>query len=95
MTKTDKMFDLVEQWKSSGQPRKVFCEGHDLKLSTFGYWIAKKKRTQQPSGGFMPIDVSSEPGRQVEITYPNGVRITMDNADLNILSQLITLWRDV
>ncbi|MDZ7693881.1 MAG: hypothetical protein U5K69_22630 [Balneolaceae bacterium] len=91
MTNTEIMFGLVEEWKSSGQTQKVFCQQHDLKLSTFGYWIAKNKRSEQPSGGFMPIEVDNKPGQQVEITYPNGVRISVGSGDLRLISQLIHL----
>src|SRR5699024_3225387 len=93
--KTQHMYGLVEQWKSSAQPRKVFCQHHDLKLSTFAYWIAKKKRMEEPSGGFLPIEVGTDLPLQITITYPNRVRISVDSADARLISWLITLWRDV
>lgn len=92
MTKTEKMFALVEEWKSSGKTQKIFCREHDLKLSTLAYWIARKKRTEEPSGGFLAVEVGGEAGRQVKITYPNGVTLTTGNADLNLISRLVGLW---
>jgi len=57
---------------------EAICQQHDLKLSTFGYWIALKKRTQEPSGGFLSVDVNGRDGQQLQIIYPNRVRISVD-----------------
>src|SRR5690625_4232199 len=80
MTKTQRMFTLVEQWKQSGITRKEFCRQADIKVGTFAYWIAKYKRgEQQPTpGGFVRVEASAQPACRVEITYPNGVKICID-----------------
>jgi len=44
------MFALVEQWKKSGKTQKVFCQEFDLKVGTFAYWVARKKRSEVPTG---------------------------------------------
>lgn len=92
MTKTEKMFALVEAWKSSGKTQKIFCQEHNLKLSTLAYWIAKKKRIEEPSGGFVPIDVGGELYQAVELIYPNGVKLLVSHPDLGLIGKLITLY---
>lgn len=92
--KTEKMFDLVEQWKASGMTQKAFCQQIELKVATFAYWVAKKKRSEEPAtGGFALVDLTGAPsGRQVEITYPNGVRLLVGHEDLALIGQLINLY---
>src|SRR5690625_6496189 len=77
MTKTQRMFTLVEQWKQSGITRKEFCRQADIKVGTFAYWVAKYKEDNQQSdpGGFVRVEASAQPASRVEITYPNGVMI--------------------
>jgi len=82
MNKTEKMFAFVEAWKSSGKTQKIFCQGHHLKRSTLAYWIAKKKRGEELSGGFMPVDVTEERHQAVELIYPNGVKVFVSHSDL-------------
>jgi len=92
-TKTEVMFALVDQWKTSGVTQKQFCLEHGLKAGTFAYWVAKKKRLQASAGGFALVDVRGESVvAQVDITYPNGVRISTDVWDLSLISQLIRLY---
>jgi len=92
--KTETMLVLVDQWKSSQSTQKQFCADHDLKASTFAYWIAKHKRAgsnSEPAGGFVGVDVSGPSGSDpVRITYPNGVVVSCP-ADLPLISQLIRL----
>ena len=92
MTKSENMFELVDQWKQSGKSQKAFCEQMDLKVATFAYWIAKKKRSGQTRDGFALVDVSGEVNQQMEITYPNGVKLTTSQGDLSLISRLIKLY---
>jgi len=93
-TKTEKMFDLVDQWKASGMTQNEFCRQIELKVATFAYWVAKKKRAEEPAtGGFALVDLRGKPsGRQVEITYPNGVRLLVGHGDLALIGRLIKLY---
>jgi hypothetical protein len=92
-TKTETMFALVDQWKSSESTQKQFCTEHDLKVGTFAYWVAKHKHagSENPAGGFAEVDVSGPAGSAaVCITYPNGVVVSCP-ASLPLISQLIRL----
>jgi hypothetical protein len=37
------MFTLVGQWRSSELKRDEFCRHHQINVSTFNYWIIRKK----------------------------------------------------
>jgi len=93
MTKTEKMFALVDEWKQSGKTQKQFCREIDLKVGTFAYWVAKRKRAEDsPGGGFALVDVTGQQNRPVEITYPNGVKLSTDRWDLGLICRLIKLY---
>jgi len=60
-TKTEAMFALVDQWRASEGTQKQFCSEHNLKRSTFAYWVTKHKRASLNSesvSGFVGVDVS-------------------------------------
>ena len=87
------MFALVGLWKTSKMTQKQFCAEHDLKVSTFAYWVAKHKRADsgEPAGGFVGVDVSGlAEVASVRIAYPNGVVVSCP-ANLPMISQLIHL----
>jgi hypothetical protein len=88
MTKSEKMYELVERWKSSDLTQKQFCGEHDLKAGTFAYWVGKKKRSDEPAGGFVPIDLTAG---QLSVSYPNGVKLTLGSSDLALINRLIHL----
>ena len=90
-TKIQTMFDLVDQWKASGMTKNTFCAEQDMNPHTFSYWVAKRRRADQPSGGFAAVDITgSEPSERVTITYPNGVVLSCP-VNLPLISQLIHL----
>ena len=93
------MFTLVEQWQAGTMSRKQFCENHNIALSTFAYWFGQYRReneVQQESVGFVRIDpqglVRVQGRSDVELIYPNGVRISISGSDLSGIAQLIHLW---
>jgi len=91
--KTKTMFSLVDKWKTSDTTQQQFCADHDLKLSTFAYWVAKHKQTGsgKPAGGFIGVDVSGlAESPPVRIAYPNGVVVSCP-ANLVLIGQLIRL----
>src|SRR5690625_1058647 len=91
-TKAEKMYALIVQWRASRQTQKVFCGEHDIKVGTFGWWVARKKRDDSLDSGFALVDMAGQPGSgKVEITYPNSVRISHGHPDMALIAQLIRL----
>ena len=93
--KAQRMFALVDQWRTSGQRRHEFCRQHQIKVSTFSYWVTRKNRAdkEQP-GGFVTIETagSSPSPNLVEIIYPNEVRLRVAGANRSLINQLIRAW---
>jgi ABC-type thiamine transport system substrate-binding protein len=92
-TKTQTMFSLVNQWKTSSKTQQQFSAEYDLKVGTFAYWVAKHKQAGvgKPAGGFVGVDVSGlAEVASVRIAYPNGVVVSCP-ANLPLISQLIHL----
>jgi len=84
-------FDLIARWQESGLNQKTFCAQHDVRLSTFQYWMGKyRKANQKVSGGFIPLH--TEDSGFAEIIFPNGVRIRVNASDPGSIAQLIHLW---
>lgn len=94
MTKAQKMFELVDQYHNGGKTRKEFCTGHNLKESTFAYWITRRRKADQPQGGFTALDISqpSTCNESVELIYPNGIRVVVPAGDLVAVTRLIRLY---
>lgn len=93
--KAQRMFHLVDQWRSSGQRRDEFCRKHQIKVSTFSYWTTRKNKSDREQGsGFVRI----EPGGSscltdfVELIYPNGVRLRIGGSNRSVISRLIREW---
>ena len=72
------MYPLVERWLASGERQVDFCMRHGISVSVLCYWLKKYRLKNDPfqeSGGFVQVQVSRAPDRQIEICYPNGVTI--------------------
>ncbi len=85
-----RMFAMVADWHRSGKSKKRYCEENGIKEATFYYWFTRSKENDASIGGFIAIDKSFKKS-EVEVIYPNGVRIKADT-DLGLLSQLIRLY---
>ena len=97
------MYELVEQWRSSGQSQTCWCRSHGIARSTFGRWRQKydqdhgqevsSQEESFSSAGFVSIEV---PGSApcFQLTYPNGVQLQCPSstslAQLRALIDLIT-----
>ena len=92
--KQEKMFSLIEQWRAGGTTQKEFCRQHQIKLSTFGYWNTRYRRHQNEQGGGFVQVASSYSSQDIEIIYPNGVRLSLssDSGSLSMIGQLIHAW---
>jgi len=92
MDQRTRMKAEVERWRQSGLSQRAFAEELGMKLATFSYWVSRTKEAEKKRG-FIPL----LPGQnfstsEMEITYPNGVRLKVGGSDLKILSQLIHLY---
>ena len=52
MSKREKMFTLVEDFRASGLTGKAFCQTHGIVTSTLYYWVKKFNESASP-GGFV------------------------------------------
>lgn len=85
------MLQLVEMYEQSGQSQRAFCQEQGLKLSQFIYWIHKVRKEKQAMSGFVQVS-PPEPVIQLEVIYPNGVKVRVPARDLQLLSRLLHLY---
>lgn len=82
---------LVKQWQDSGQRQSEFCTALGIKKGTFSYWVSRSLRDQKK--GFMPlIPQIGVIQKEVEVIYPNGVKIKIASCDLKTLAGLIRVY---
>lgn len=84
------MLSMIADWQQSGISKKQYCAEHGINEATFYYWFSRSKENGAASGRFIALDKSSQKS-EVEVIYPNGVRIKLDT-DLGLMSQLIRLY---
>lgn len=84
------MLSMIADWQQSGKSKKAYCAENGINEAKFYYWISRIKESDKSAVGFLTIDKSSK-NSDIEIIYPNGVRIKVGN-DLGLLSQLICLY---
>ena len=91
MTKQEKMYALIAEYRQSGLSTKAFCADKDVKVSTFQYWIQKQKKEQL--SGFIPVKTGMQPSgtHPVEVVYPNGIRLCLPSFNPQQISQLLNL----
>jgi len=82
-------------WQQSNQSQKQYCLDNHLPLYKFHYWSQKLRKQSNPlDDSFVPIDINSSlshSNAEVELSYPNGVRLRIPSADLHLIGQLIRL----
>ncbi|TPE43341.1 IS66 family insertion sequence element accessory protein TnpA [Pontibacter mangrovi] len=91
MTHQEKMLQLVELYEESGLSQRAFCQEQGLKLSQFTYWIHKVRKEKQATSGFVQLS-PPEPAAQLEVIYPNGVKVRLPARDLQLVSRLLHLY---
>ncbi|WP_224996876.1 IS66 family insertion sequence element accessory protein TnpB [Cesiribacter sp. SM1] len=89
----EKMFKLVEDCLRSGKTQKQYSQEVGIGYARFNYWVCRYRKQQQPmtSAGFIKVDTLPV-SEDLEICYPNGVRLKAQGADLSLISQLIRLY---
>lgn len=97
-----KMFDLIEQWKTSGQSQKAYCLQQEVRYCVFHYWYKqyREARPQDPldnpaaqnASCFIPLQVpaSFSAASHAELIYPDGRRLLFHQpVDANFLKTII------
>ncbi|APS40260.1 hypothetical protein [Salegentibacter sp. T436] len=92
MSKQEEMNTLVNEYRNSGLSAKAFSKEKGIRPSTFCYWIRKKKDEDQP-GGFVEVTRGLNwSSGELELIYPNGVKLQMNAADLGLIARLVKLY---
>lgn len=93
MTKKERMFALIDEWKQSGVSKTEFCHRKNLKVNTFAYWVNKVKPAEdERKTGFARIQIRDcSSTAQLLLIYPNGVKMEVDAKDLSLIKHLIDL----
>lgn len=95
--KEQRMFKLVDQWRSSELSRDEFCRHHQINVSTFNYWITRKKKadiSESGSTGFVRVDPGAccSSAEVIEMVFPNGVLVRVGPANRSQIGELLRLW---
>ncbi|WP_434784391.1 IS66 family insertion sequence element accessory protein TnpA [Rhinopithecimicrobium faecis] len=88
--KREQMLLMIADWLQSGKSKKSYCVENGINASKFYYWVSRIKESDNSGVGFLTIDRGIKHS-DIEIMYPNGVRIVVEN-DLALVSQLIRLY---
>ena len=90
---------LIEHRLSSGQSVQAFCEAENISTATYYYWHQRLRlKENEQTSMLVPISIEKA-GQQfessegsLELTYPNGVRITVPrHSELNLIRELILI----
>ncbi|TJY67146.1 IS66 family insertion sequence element accessory protein TnpB [Sphingobacterium alkalisoli] len=84
------MLSMIADWQQSGKSKKAYCAENGINEATFYYWFSRSKENDTSRGSFITIYKAAR-RNDIEVIYPNGVRIKIEN-DLALLSQLIRLY---
>ncbi len=101
MTKHDRkalsedMLYHIQAWQQSKTSQKHYCQENNLTYHKFIYWLHKLREAQNSENG-MFIPVKTRPATrvlvpEVELTYPNGVRLRLSPDSFEHISRLIRL----
>ena len=95
MDKREEMVLLMEEFANSGQTQKDFSAARGMAFHTFNYWFRKLKKEKEGPSGFVRVDTGityAGPDGELELVYPNGVKLKTGSTDLSLLSRLIRLY---
>jgi hypothetical protein len=96
MDKREEMALLMEEFADSGQSQKEFSASRGIALPTFNYWFRKlRKENNEEAPGFVRMETGAAPspaGEQLELVYPNGVRLKTASRDLSLIAGLVGLY---
>ncbi len=79
-TKSDEMRSHIEACSKSGLSVVDYCTQNGLVKSCYYYWHKKFTCENEVSPAFIPVSIKRS--SSIEITYPNGVRLSF-TGDMN------------
>ncbi len=90
------MFEMIEQWRTSGLTKTAYCQQQSIKHHSFYYWY-KRYRQQHPGfdsapSSFVKLQIDQPiTAASVEIYFPGGVRMLFhDGVSSHYLKALIS-----
>ncbi len=85
-----KRIAIIEDWRESGLSQVEYARTHDVKLSTFRYWISRQLQAADDQPAF--IEVGGFDNRVIHIRYPHGVELVLPaQVPAGLLKSLIHL----
>ena len=92
---SEEMHYHIQAWQRSKTTQKQYCIENNLAYHKLIYWLQKTREAQTQSDGVF-IPVKTRPATRpfvadVEITYPNGVRVRLTPENFDHISRLIRL----
>jgi len=94
-TLSEEMHYHIQAWQQSKTSQKQYCIDNNLAYHKFIYWVQKiREAPNQVDPMFIPV--KTRPAKRtfvtdVEITYPNGVRLRLSPENFEHISRLIRL----
>ncbi|MCO5292175.1 MAG: hypothetical protein M9959_10630 [Chitinophagaceae bacterium] len=83
---------LLEEQSQSSLSVKAFCQHKRINYHAFQYWKRKEKRLTSKRSSFIPVQTkSSSSAGKVEVSYPNGIIVSLDSFDTAQIQQLLML----
>ena len=90
---------MVERRQSSGLTVLAFCKAENINLATYYYWHQRLRlKENEETSMLIPICIEKSEQRcesnreNLELTYPNGVRISVPRySELNLIRELILI----
>lgn len=93
MSKEQKMFALIDEFQIGDLNGRDFCAVKGLVPSTFYYWKKKKARMDTgSSAGFVTIGPNPVMDGNLELIYPNGIRLRLEASQFSLIGKLLRLY---
>jgi hypothetical protein len=91
----EEMHYHIQSWRQGKQSQQEYCRENNLAYHKFIYWQSKFRRKQNPiEQAFIPIQLEQpvhSSSMELEIAYPNGVRLRVPSGNIQFIGQLIRL----
>jgi len=85
----------IQSWQQGKQSQQEYCHENNLAYHKFIYWHSKFRRKQNPiEQAFIPVHMEQpvlSSSLELEIAYPNGVRLRVPSGNVQFIGQLIRL----